>query len=125
MATDIFVQIGQLFRNQTPEGEVPVFVLHRFFVSDPAFAPVAKALAPIWDDKMVVEVWRASLPRMAKPPYFRYAAPKKPPAAVEVVKKIASVECLSLAEAEEVLDLITLMGKGAEVYAHYGVEVSA
>lgn len=119
---DIFTQIGQLFRNQTPDGDVHVYVLHRFFASDPAFASAAKELSPIRDDKMVVEIWRTSLPRMAKAPYFKYAGPKRPAAPLALVKKFADSEGYTIREAEEYILMLEKMGKGSELLAYYGIE---
>lgn len=122
MPTDIFSQIGQLFRNQTPDGDVQVFVLHRFLASDPTFAPFAKELAPFYDDKMIVEIWRSSLPFLAKAPYLKYPAPKKVPAPDDLVRKVADVHCYTYGEAEEVVDLLHKMGRLDEAIAFYGVE---
>lgn len=120
MAVDLFVQIASLFRNQTPDGEVPVFVLHRFLVSDLSFAPFVKEFAKLRDDKMVVEIWRGAL-RKQKPPYLKYTGPKKV-ASDDLVKKISEVENLGTLEAEEHIGLLKGMGLLSETYAYYGVE---
>ena len=121
---DIFQQIASLFRNQTPEGEVPVFSLHRFFASDPNFAPVADELSRIYDDKMVVEIWRGALPNTSRSPYFKWTGPKKL-VPDDLVRKMADVENLSYSEAEEMMALMyeidsSVVEKGCE---YYGVEL--
>ncbi len=123
-SADIFKQMDQLFRNQTPEGEIHTFALHRFLASDPAFAPIAMELSRIWDDKMVVEIWRTALPRSAKAPFFKYAGPRKAPAPADIVRKIADVEGYTLAEAEEVFLLLEVAGRADEVFAYYGIDAS-
>jgi hypothetical protein len=120
---DIFTQINQLFRKEEVEGDLYVFLLHRFLASDPTYAVVAKELATIYDDKMVTEIWKASLPKMAKAPYFKYAAPKKPAAVNELVKKIADIEGYTLVEAEEAYQVLGRLMIPMDIFAHYGIEM--
>lgn len=122
MAADIFVQIAQLFRKEPITEDVNVFVLHRFLASEVAYAPVAKELSRIYNDRMVVEIWKASLPRMAKAPYLKYAGPKRPPASSALVKKIADAEGYTLMEADEVVQVLTQLGQGDSLWKYYGVE---
>lgn len=123
MATaDLFAQMNLLFRNQTPPDPVQVFVLHRFLASEQVFAPVAKELAQIWDDGMVVEIWRSCLPRSSKAPYLKYSAPKRSAAPPELIKKIADTEGWTFAEADESVLLMEKMIGRAEIAHYYGIE---
>lgn len=122
MAEDLFHQMDTLFRNKTPEGAVHVFVLHRFLASDPTFAPVAKEFSQIWDDSMVVEMWRTCLPRSTKAPRLRYPAPKKLAASSELVTKLAAIENCTLLEAEEAVLMFDQMKLHTAALTYYGIE---
>lgn len=120
-SVDIFKQINQLFRHEEVEGGVNTFVLHRFLASDPAFAAAAKQIGNvIRDDTLATGVWQVSLPRYAKAPFFKYPAPKKPPAVEALVQKVADVENYTLLEATEVVEL--LLALGVNPFAHYGLD---
>lgn len=124
---DIFKQMTQLFRGESIEGGfINCWVLHRFFASDPAFAPSAKEIGlAILDDELSTGVWAVSVPRMAKAPFFKFAAPKKPPASVALSKKIAEIENLSAVEADEVVGMFDLMKVRDRALRHYGIDDTA
>lgn len=121
MAADIFSQIEDLFRGQTPVGEVSVFSLHRFLASDPTFAPIAKEFSRLYDSKMAVECWRMILGKMS-PRYFKYAGPKKPAAPEALVVKYADSNTRTLMEAEEEVAMLIQMGKLDDLLAFYGID---
>lgn len=126
MAVDLFRQMDQLFRGEEIEGDLNTFALHRFLASDPNFSQAAKQIGNnIRDDRLAVGVWKFSLPRLRKSPWFKYPAPKKTPEVEALVKKIADVENVTCVAAEEFVMVLDALKVKDAAFAHYGIDASA
>lgn len=120
---DIFATIDRIFSGQKAHNPHSAFILHRFLGSDRDFCEIAKELQKdVVDPQMVMEIWRAAVPR-GRPPRLKYTGPRKGKAAEGLVERIMRVWGYNREQADEAVDLITTAGKLEDACAEFGVEV--
>lgn len=123
MADDLFAWMDALYSKTRLDGTPPMYMIHRFLASDQACASAARYLQlQVRDADLLFRVWQGLLPKGKAAPRFSYSAPKKAPAAEELVLRIMAVEHERRAVAEQILELLHLAGKLDEAYQYYGVE---
>ena len=129
-AQTLFEQFDLLYLHRpVEEFDNPPYplVLHRFLAADVDFAYWAREIGrDVWDSSMVLQIWRAVVPKMVKSPYMKYTAPKKPASADAFTERLMKLYAWSRQEAEEAIDvLLTVFGEAGykKFAATYGVEV--
>jgi hypothetical protein len=122
-AVDVFGWLAALWTKERPTGTPPVFMMHRFLASDRLLANAARATQLLRDPDLIFGTWQALLPRDRRgAPRLAYIAPKKSPAAEELVTRMQRTLAQSRRDVEDILEIVTLLGQDAELYCEYGIE---
>lgn len=124
MADDLFRFIDCLWTKETPGGNPPVFMIHRFLASDRDLAEATRVIQrEVREPAIAFRTWQGLLPRARSAPRFSYVAAKRPPAEEALVARVMAVERLRRGAAEEAVELVRQVGKLEDLYNYYGVEV--
>lgn len=121
-APDIFQCIEDLFAGRIPEKFPYPFILHRFLASDIDYCVAAKEIQhATTDPALVFGIWQLAVPR-GPAPRVKYVGPKKSPAAEVLVARLMEVEKINRQDAEEAVQLLTMMDKVESACWEYGID---
>lgn len=121
--SDLFTWLRAIWTKEKPEGTFPYFVAHRFLASDRGLAEAARVLwRDIRDPAMIFATWQGLLPHANDAPRLSYPAPKKGPDAEVLTLRMMSVLGESRRTVESMIDIITMQGAVAKLYAEFGIQ---
>ncbi len=116
----LFTAIKAIFGGRAVGDNPPTdWMLHRYIASDIDYAPFAKDISlKIFETAFVWEIWRAAVPRGN--PRFQYTAAKKSRKKNVLANQMVERLGLHPATAEEYAEIITLLSKEQDMFAHLG-----
>lgn len=125
MAVDIFESLGALFAGKTVEEYPPPFTLHRFLAFDKDYCSAASEIQhAVTEPGLVFGVWQYAVPRGAAP-RVKWTGQRKEANADALVVRMQQVEHISRREAEEAVELLTLMLKLPDALIEYGIDTGS
>lgn len=120
---DVFAWLNALWTKAKHEGTPPTFVMHRFLAAEKDYAEFARWLQlHVREPVLVFRTWQGLLPKGRGAPMLPYVAPKKPPQEEELVTRMRSVLAERRTVVEEMVSLLKLAGREADLYAEFGIE---